>query len=119
MLRRGTNAAGQLGYGDLTQRNAPGTAIAVGAQAIALGDQHTCVLLPSSAGIICWGYGVDGELGYGDTSSRSSPGAVLTTSGGAFSFVSAGSAHTCAQVGTFGSKCWGINALGCVLFPGV
>jgi Alpha-tubulin suppressor and related RCC1 domain-containing proteins len=81
----GTNASGQLGLGDTTNRgntvqgdgssqmgdNLPSIDLGSGrtARGVITGDYHTCSIMDNSS-IKCWGYNASGQLGIGDTDSR-------------------------------------------------
>ncbi len=59
----GSNAVGQLGLGDLTDRTSPTLLSGVtNVQSIALSATHTCAI-DSNSRIWCWGYNGAGELG--------------------------------------------------------
>lgn len=116
----GINGSGQLGYGDVVQRNAPSDApIALGegrtATALALSSAHTCALLDDDS-VKCWGLGASGRLGYGDTSDRlAPPDATLDfgehgdgTPRRALT-IGAGQTHTCALLDDGFISCWGQN----------
>ena len=76
----GSNASGQLGLGNTSNRGDNSsemgdnlTAIDLGngrtAKAIATGDSHTCAIL-DNASIKCWGSNASGQLGLGDDDNR-------------------------------------------------
>ncbi len=108
----GANSSGQLGYGDTTQRNAPGPDINLGANAtsISTSSYHTCALL-SNGNVKCWGENYNGQLGYGDYSQRNAPGPDINM-GTAAAFISTGGGNTCAVLSTSNVKCWGNNEYG-------
>ena len=86
----GNNGAGQLGYGDTTDRsppvvsNPPATTDVVNlgvnktARQVALGsDAFSCAILNDNT-VKCWGKGASGRLGYGDSTNRNAPEATDT-----------------------------------------
>lgn len=88
--------------------------------AIAAGAFHLCVVQQSGQ-ILCQGYNQlnvflgetrGGQLGDGSWSNRASPTAVLDVV--TAKAVSAGWAHTCAQLVTGEARCWGVNGNGAV-----
>src|SRR5690606_12679669 len=114
----GHNSAGQLGYGDTTQRNAPPAApVNLGpgraAKSLAAGHQHTCALLAPGR-VKCWGYNTYGQTGYGDTSPRYAPPASVVNLGvdRTAKRLAAGYNHTCAILDDNTVKCWGYNNSG-------
>ena len=70
----GSNWAGQLGDGSLTDSLVPGdvASLTSGVSAIAVGYRHTCALL-SGGGIKCWGEDAGGPLGNGSTTGSRVP----------------------------------------------
>lgn len=114
----GYNKYGQLGYGDTSARNKPGTQhIELGAsrkaKQLTMGRNHTCALLDNNT-VKCWGDNKDGQLGYGDTLQRNKP---VTTSvplgqGRSAIQIKAGYKHTCALLDNNSVKCWGTGMLG-------
>ncbi|MBN2192981.1 MAG: hypothetical protein JW751_09210 [Polyangiaceae bacterium] len=118
---------GQLGLGDTEHRGndpdemgdgLPAVDLGPGrtAQALAVGEHHTCALLDNS-GVRCWGENEFGQLGLGDTERRGDePGEM----GSALPYVSlgtgrtaiaiaAGADATCALLDDDSLKCWGLN----------
>ena len=112
----GRNDNGQLGDSTLTLRTLP---VAVpftppfgGAfNQPALGESHTCAAT-SVAELYCWGSDSSGQLGIGSQNDRRVfP--TLVSGGFSFALVTAGRAHTCAQIaGTTEVYCWGANDRG-------
>lgn len=126
----GLNNHGQLGYGDTTMRgltsatlgnNLPYINLGTGltAKQLALGSDHTCVLL-SSNGVKCWGRNDFGQLGQGHTSplglSANQMGDQLAPinlgTGRTAKVISGGLSHTCAVLDNNQMKCWGYNGDG-------
>lgn len=107
----GYNASGQVGDGTTTDRWSPVAVSGLGdVVAISAGAHHTCAVL-SSGGAKCWGGNGNGQLGDGTTTRRSTPVAVSGLSAGVAG-ITAGAAHTCAQLMAGGAKCWGYNGKG-------
>ncbi len=122
----GANDFGQLGYGHVFDVGATSTRTAMTegdvpidqpVESVALGFDHTCVLLVGGA-VRCWGRGDEGQLGYGDEMMRGGDGATLPESlanvdiGEVAVGVSAGELHTCALTDSGRVFCWGSNAFG-------
>ncbi|NCZ93051.1 MAG: hypothetical protein EBZ00_03610, partial [Actinobacteria bacterium] len=126
----GRNAAGQLGYGDTSNRgdaanemgsNLPAVQFPTGrtARNIVAGANHTCALL-DDASVICWGANEYGQLGQDSTSSigdgvgesvASTPSINLGTGRTALA-LAAGDSHTCAILDNYTVKCWGAGGNG-------
>ncbi|MEQ8571018.1 MAG: hypothetical protein RMA76_39165 [Deltaproteobacteria bacterium] len=122
----GANDFGQLGYGHVFDVGATPTRTAmtegdvpidVPVESVALGFDHTCVLLVGGA-VRCWGRGSEGQLGYGDAMSRggqldSLPRLLddVSLSGLAVE-VTAGSEHSCVLLADRNVQCWGANTRG-------
>ena len=126
----GSNASGQLGLGNTSNRgdnssemgdNLPSVDLGSGrtAKAIATGDSHTCAIL-DNASIKCWGSNASGQLGLGDDDNRGTESgemgdsltAVDLGSGITAKVIVAGGSHTCAILDNSSIKCWGANATG-------
>ena len=125
----GSNASGQLGLGNTSNRgdnsNEMGddlNSVDLGsgrtATAIATGDSHTCAILDNES-IKCWGANASGQLGLGDTDNRGENGnemanldAVDLGTGRTATAIEAGDHHTCAILDTSSVKCWGENGYG-------
>ena len=120
----GQNSSGQLGDGT-TSSGATSTPVAVSgidgvtlkATSVSVGTAHACAQM-LSGGVRCWGLNSSGQLGDGTTINRPSPVVVKAVGGASLSgahAVAAGSAHTCAILGSGGSasvSCWGLDADG-------
>lgn len=113
----GTNGNGQLGVGDLTDRNVP-TPVAgnLSFAQLSIGEYHTCGLT-TAGDAYCWGanatvsgYNSLGALGVGDTLNRYAPTAVLA--GLKFKQIEAGWGTTCAVTIAGDAYCWGGNGSG-------
>ena len=105
----GSNANGQLGVGTSNQPSYTPIRVApLFGGMVSAGRSHTCAGLTvgSNSGLFCWGLNDDGQLGDGTTSQRTIPTLV---SGGPFSSVTAGGAHTCALTSAGTAYCWGGN----------
>ena len=108
----GRNVNGQVGNGaNVNQSTAVAvTGLAGAVTALAMGANHTCALLQSSA-IQCWGDNTNGQLGDQTTVSRNVPTAVIGLAGPAKG-IAAGLDHTCAILNDGRVQCWGDNARG-------
>ena len=116
----GDNDSGQLGDETRTDRHTPVDVVGLtsGAQMIAAGGNHTCVLT-NAGGVKCWGDNSQGQLGNGLQSNSTVPVNVAGLMKGVTMIASGvGSvrelelfvgAHTCALTTTRGVKCWGDN----------
>jgi alpha-tubulin suppressor-like RCC1 family protein len=110
----GRGDGGQLGDGATTDQPAPVAVTLPGGLTVAslsAGGAHTCAV-GTAGGVWCWGADDRGQLGLG------APGAVVASPasvagiGGAASGVSAGGAHSCAEVADGSVWCWGANDSG-------
>jgi alpha-tubulin suppressor-like RCC1 family protein len=82
----------------------------MGPIAIAVGDFHSCALLPDGV-VKCWGSNTSGQVGNGTTvKSLISP--VSVTGLGRTIAIAAGGGHTCALVAGGTVMCWGDNSYG-------
>jgi alpha-tubulin suppressor-like RCC1 family protein len=113
----GSNAQGQLGYGntntvgdDETPASAGDVQLGAKATALTAGQAHTCALLQSGA-VRCWGLGAAGRLGYGNTRSigdnETPASAGDVPLGGSALAIAAGKDHTCALLSGGKVRCWG------------
>jgi alpha-tubulin suppressor-like RCC1 family protein len=126
----GSNASGQLGLGDTSNRgdgsNEMGdnlTSIDLGsgriAMAITAGDEHTCALL-DNASVKCWGENDKGQLGLGNRDDRGdgiggmgdSLPAVDLGSGKTATSITTGTEYTCVLLDDDSVKCWGRGHVG-------
>lgn len=117
----GFGANGRLGYGNSTNSTSAAAAPAVSlgrpAQAIAVGDAHSCAILDDGA-VRCWGFGGSGRLGYGnvdsigDTELPSAAGPVSLGAGRTARAITAGFSHTCALLDDGTLRCWGFGGSG-------
>ncbi len=126
----GWNIAGQLGYGNTTNRgdglgemgnNLPTVNLGTGrtAKAVATGATHTCAILDNGT-VKCWGSGFSGQLGYGDTLTRGDAGGEMGDSlptvnlgtGRTAKAIALGTTRTCAILDNGGVKCWGLGNYG-------
>ena len=76
---------------------------------IALGAQHTCVVLDDGH-VQCWGANDDGQLGTGTTRTSTRPHTVLGVSTAVA--VAAGQRHSCALLHDRSVRCWGLDGSG-------
>lgn len=103
----GTNARGQLGQGDLSERAQAVRVALPPAVQIAVGTAHACAA--TRDGLWCWGANGSAELGDGTTLDRSAP----VRSQFAGTLIAAGEGYTCAYAAsTDGLRCWGRNDSG-------
>jgi alpha-tubulin suppressor-like RCC1 family protein len=112
----GSNLNGRLGDGD-PQMGTKATPVAVSGGlhfvSISAGDNHTCGVTSSGAGVLsgpayCWGSNSSGQLGDGTFGERLTP--TLVSGGHSFIAVSAShGAHTCGITTDFLAYCWGLN----------
>ncbi|MFM8529325.1 MAG: RCC1 domain-containing protein, partial [Ilumatobacteraceae bacterium] len=112
----GDNEYGQLGVGNTTDSNTPGSAVDLGAGrtavAISAGQSHTCALL-DDGNVRCWGYNWRGALGNGNTETSLVPAVAVNLGVGLHATaISAGDNHTCAILTNRSIKCWGSNSYG-------
>ena len=125
----GGNDVGQLGNGASgagTDEYAP-VHILSGIGMVAAGYQHTCALVNSDGGVLCWGSNLYGQLGNGSTMGAgqlsATPVSVCGTAGCAdltepqltgVVALAAGGYHTCAIVGSETRElvCWGRDSDG-------
>jgi cysteine-rich repeat protein len=119
----GRSDLGQLGLNSTNNRGdqpgeMPTPATNVGGQIaqVAVGYQHSCVLLDNSE-VRCWGRGSNGQLGYGNTNNigdgaNEMPSAVVNDGTGNVVQLAAGASHTCALTDTNKVRCWGYGAWG-------
>ena len=117
---RGSN--GQLGNGDVDNKDAPvdvtitGTTALTGIASIASGDFHSCAL-KSAGGVVCWGGGGNGRLGDGNNTQQTRPVDVLTSAQdnpalASITQIGPGNAHSCAVTTAGGVTCWGAGGWG-------
>lgn len=112
----GRNWSGQLGSGSSLWQLLPAPVVNLPAdvQALAAGENHTCLLsgeAPAAGGVQCWGSNEDGQLGDGSLINRYQPAAVSGLAAGVRA-IAAGNKHTCALSTAGGVQCWGSNATG-------
>jgi alpha-tubulin suppressor-like RCC1 family protein len=118
----GGNGSGQLDDGSTVSSSTPvevegvgGSGTLAGVEAIAVGENQTCVLT-SVGGVDCWGGNGSGQLGDGSTVSSSTPVEVEGVGGsGTLAGVVAITAQgedTCALTSVGGVDCWGDNSKG-------
>lgn len=110
----GLNFAGQLGDGSLSQRFTP---VATGelagpAQAVDVGEEHSCALLQGVQGnaVHCWGLNFFGQLGDGGRVQRLLPGPVSGLDNSVSALDSGGFFNCALRAGAV--SCWGRNDFG-------
>lgn len=108
----GYDAYGQLGDGTNTYIiSSPANVLNLtNIREIEAGAYHTCALLNTGA-VYCWGTNGQGQLGDGSQTDRNVPTAIPSLSTGVLE-VSAGLAHSCANLALGGTYCWGSNMYG-------
>jgi len=126
----GVGGDGQLGHGAMTNLGDSGSETGDGlpvvdlgpnyrAVSITTGASHACAVLDDGR-VKCWGANASGQLGLGDVNDRGDqpnemganlPFVDLGTNAPVLA-MTAGSAHTCAQIGANQVKCWGANGAG-------
>jgi hypothetical protein len=107
----GSNGAGQLGDGTVTDRAVPGDVVglASGAAAISTSSQlHTCALT-TGGGVKCWGSNYFAQLGDGTQDQRTTLSMFLGLESGAIA-VAAGFDFSCAVTAAGRVMCWGTSA---------
>ncbi|CAN0129916.1 unnamed protein product [Pylaiella littoralis] len=122
----GANNWGQLGREDNTTNvgddpdelgdNLVGVAVGGIVSEMALGGEHTCMLL-DSGDVVCFGHNDKGQLGLGDTVNR---GQTVGSVGETVSFgtdltavaITSGCEHTCGLLDDGSVKCFGYNNFG-------
>jgi len=125
----GSNANGQLGYGDKTFRGDGSGEMGDSLLPIDLGNgrfptavesghHHNCVVLDNSE-LKCWGYNDHGSLGYGDKNDRGDESGDMGDSllpidlgNGRFTTALASGGHNCVVLDNSQLKCWGNNGYG-------
>lgn len=103
----GSNASGQLGLGDASDRVRPTPLnVAGGWLQIETGSQHSCGV-DAEGHVYCWGANDRGQLATGDRQSRSVPTRVPLE--GAAVTISTHFDHVCALLADASLWCWGQN----------
>jgi alpha-tubulin suppressor-like RCC1 family protein len=110
----GRGASGQLGDGTATDQPSPvAVALPGGLTAVSLsaGGAHTCGV-DGAGSVWCWGADDRGQLGLGATGSIVVMPAAVAGITAAATGVSAGGAHSCADLADGSVWCWGANDSG-------
>lgn len=110
----GFNLKGQLGLASIPVPSTSAPFIVDGLTSgviqVAVGSEHSCVLLAGGA-VKCWGGNSRGQLGNGTTEDQKSPVEVTGLQSGVTA-IALGNEHSCALMSGGGIKCWGNNSLG-------
>lgn len=106
----GANAAGRLGNGTFEASDRP-TPVAsrLRYDYLTIGRDHTCGRETGTTNTYCWGSNFSGQLGIGTTSQGARTSPELVADGHEFSWVHAGSFHTCGVTTANIAFCWGSN----------
>ena len=110
----GSNTYGRLGDGTIVIRETPVPVNLGGkkAQAVSLGEEHTCALLVDGS-VQCWGRNNLGQLGNDGTNELSmNPVEVDLDDERSAISISSGRHHTCAVLDDNSVVCWGDNEYG-------
>ncbi len=109
----GRNTDGELGVGNSSNsgdwRFSPNAVMmpsGTSAIAIAIGDQHSCMVVDDGRAF-CWGDGNSGEIGDGSSSDRNIPTQVSGTA--SYVSISSGPQFNCAITNIGTVQCWGLN----------
>ena len=110
----GENHSRELGVGDRDDRSLPTDVTILGsktAQAVVIGDQHTCAILNDDT-VKCWGAEDRGQIG--GSASAFGPKVELGTKGdpldgAAATRIAVGIEHTCAVLSDGTVRCWGAD----------
>ncbi|MCA2010484.1 hypothetical protein LCM17_03225 [Cereibacter sphaeroides] len=108
----GSNLFGQLGTGDLVNRNRATRVSGIDApvDAVAMGLYHSCALTRAGQ-VSCWGENAHGQLGDGSTVRRLRATIVSRLATPVDRIAAAGSS-SCAVTNTGRAYCWGANGAG-------
>jgi alpha-tubulin suppressor-like RCC1 family protein len=104
----GRNDSGQLGLGDVTDRDVPATASIPVHDRVSCGLEHACARRTDDT-LWCWGANTDGQIGLGVTGT---PVTMPAQVPGVWTDVGVGNDFTCALDDTGDVWCWGANADG-------
>ncbi|MCA8838240.1 MAG: hypothetical protein K8963_10380, partial [Proteobacteria bacterium] len=106
----GLNTNGELGLGDVANRNTPTrVGIATNWSQVGASASHTCAINDSDE-LYCWGSNSIGQLGLGASNMRNTPIKVGTNDN--WSQISTSATHTCAINDSDALYCWGSNNAG-------
>ena len=105
------NSKGQLGNGTTEDSLTPVTALAVGVQAVTVGEDFTCVTTLSSV-VRCWGNDGLGQLGDSASHDDSAVPTLVDPLPADVLEVRSGQGHTCSLHVSGAVYCWGQNNRG-------
>jgi alpha-tubulin suppressor-like RCC1 family protein len=107
----GANGFGQLGNGEVTDRNIPVTIAGLsGVISVMPGADYACALVDH--GVRCWGRNQGGQLGDGSLLDRLTPAPVPALEGNDIRELSVGLTFSCAVDSAGDVTCWGANNRG-------
>ena len=107
----GANGSGQLGQGDIEDRDEPQQVGALGVGAYSASNLHGCAVDADDGGVLCWGANPSNQVGPQPTNPEMTPRSVDLPDD-EFISVAAGIAHSCAVSSEGRAFCWGSEGFG-------